>query len=196
MNQNRKKIAKDHIKQNRVIAIPNIIACLAFEKLASYNFCENVTYRTVSLVGMESPSRDGIQPKKVMFVQSKFNCVYFFSNSAFPHLYRSSHQRCSVRKVVLRDFTKSTGEHQCQRPATLLKMRLWHRCFSVNFTKLLKTHFFAERLWETASICITEGSNNITVNNNQSTPTEGRIKQGDQEGVPLPFCRYFDKMCR
>ena len=31
--------------------MPNIIACLAFEKLASYNFCENVTYRAVSLVG-------------------------------------------------------------------------------------------------------------------------------------------------
>ena len=51
MNQNRKKIAKDHIKKKRVIAIPNIIASLAFEKLGSYNFCENVTYRAVYLVG-------------------------------------------------------------------------------------------------------------------------------------------------
>ena len=58
--------------------------------------------------------------------------------------------------------------------------------FSVNFTKLLKTPFFTKHLWETASICITEGSNNITVNNNQSTPTEGRVKQGDEEGVPPP----------
>ena len=51
MSRNRKKFAKDHIKQKRVITIPNIIACLAFEKLASYNFCQNVTYRAVSLVG-------------------------------------------------------------------------------------------------------------------------------------------------
>ena len=27
------------------------------------------------------------------------------------------------------------------RPATLLKQRLWHRCFSVNFVKFLRTPF-------------------------------------------------------
>ena len=27
---------------------------------------------------------------------------------------RSSHQRCSVRKGVLRNFTKFTGKHLCQ----------------------------------------------------------------------------------
>ena len=29
----------------------------------------------------------------------------------------------------------------CLRPATLLKKRLWHRCFSVNFAKFLRTPF-------------------------------------------------------
>ena len=28
---------------------------------------------------------------------------------------RSSHQRCSVRKVVLRNLAKFTGKHLCQR---------------------------------------------------------------------------------
>ena len=47
---------------------------------------------------------------------------------------RSSHQSCSVKKSVLRNFTKFTGKHLCQslffnkfaglRPATLLKKRL------------------------------------------------------------------------
>ena len=32
------------------------------------------------------------------------------------------------------------------RPATLLKSRLWHRCFSVNFVKILRTRFFIEHL--------------------------------------------------
>ena len=35
--------------------------------------------------------------------------------------FRSSHGRCSVRKGILRNFTKFTGKHLCQRPATLLK---------------------------------------------------------------------------
>ena len=32
------------------------------------------------------------------------------------------------------------------RPATLLKKRLWDRCFSVNFTKMFRTPFVSERL--------------------------------------------------
>ena len=32
------------------------------------------------------------------------------------------------------------------RPATLLKNRLWHRYFPVNFTKFLRTPFFTEHL--------------------------------------------------
>ena len=33
------------------------------------------------------------------------------------------------------------------RPATLLKKRLWHRCFFVNFVKFLRTPLFIESLW-------------------------------------------------
>ena len=32
-------------------------------------------------------------------------------------------------------------------PATLLKKRLWHRCFPVNFEKFLRTPFLIEHLW-------------------------------------------------
>ena len=35
-------------------------------------------------------------------------------------------------------------------PATLLKERLWHRCFPVNSAKFLRTPFFKERLRATA----------------------------------------------
>ena len=62
---------------------------------------------------------------------------------------RSSHQRCSIKKVVLKNFPKLTGKHQRQslffskvsgfRPATLLKKKLWHKCFPVNFAKFLRT---------------------------------------------------------
>ena len=33
------------------------------------------------------------------------------------------------------------------RPATLLKKRLWHRCFSVNFAKYSRAPVFIEHLW-------------------------------------------------
>ena len=77
---------------------------------------------------------------------------------SFSSFCRSSHQRCSVRKSILGNFTKFTGKHVCQslffnkvvglRPATLLKKMLWHRCFPVNFAKFPRTPFFTEqRRW-------------------------------------------------
>ena len=75
----------------------------------------------------------------------------------FSFIFRSSQQRCSMRKDVLRNFAKFTGEHLCQRlflnkvaglrPAILIKKRLWHRCFPVNFAKFLRTPLFTEHLW-------------------------------------------------
>ena len=65
--------------------------------------------------------------------------------------YRSSHQKYSMKEGILRNFTKFTGKHLCQSlflnkvagltPATLLKKRLWHRYFPVNFVKFLRTTF-------------------------------------------------------
>ena len=33
------------------------------------------------------------------------------------------------------------------RPATLLRKRLWRRCFPVNFAKFIRTSFIIERSW-------------------------------------------------
>ena len=55
------------------------------------------------------------------------------------------------KKGVLKHFAKFLGKHLCQslflnkvacfRAATLLKKRLWRRCFYVNFVKFLRTPF-------------------------------------------------------
>ena len=68
-----------------------------------------------------------------------------------PAQVRSSHQRCSIIKGVLRNFTKFTGKHLRQslffnkvaglRPATLFKKSPWHRCFPVNLVKFFRTTF-------------------------------------------------------
>ena len=70
---------------------------------------------------------------------------------------RSSRPEVFCKKGVLRNFTNFKGKHLCQslffnkvaglRPATLLKKRLWHRCFPVKFAKFLRTPFFIEHLW-------------------------------------------------
>ena len=48
--------------------------------------------------------------------------LFFIENSNTS--YKSSHQRCSVEIGVLKNFTKFTGKHLCQRSATLLTKRL------------------------------------------------------------------------
>ena len=59
--------------------------------------------------------------------------------------------KCSVEKVFLK-FSQYSQENTCTRVsflmglATLLKKRLWHRCFTVNFAKFVRTPFFAEHL--------------------------------------------------
>ena len=78
---------------------------------------------------------------------------------SFKHLYisRSSRQEVFCKKGVLGNFTKLAGKHLRQSlffnkvagpsPATLLKKRLWHRCFYVNFVEFLRTPFCIEHLW-------------------------------------------------
>ena len=54
-------------------------------------------------------------------------------------------------KKVFLEISQNSQENTCARvrlrSAYLLKKRLWYRCFSVNFAKFLKTHFFIEHLW-------------------------------------------------
>ena len=53
--------------------------------------------------------------------------------------YRGSRPELFCKKGVLRNFTKFTKKHLCQR--------VWHRWFPVNFVKFLRTTFFIEHLW-------------------------------------------------
>ena len=70
---------------------------------------------------------------------------------------RSNRPEVLRKKGVLRNLRKFTGKHLCQSlsfnklagliPATLLKKRLWHSCFPVNFVKFLRTPFYTKHLW-------------------------------------------------
>ena len=64
---------------------------------------------------------------------------------------RSSRPKVFCKKGVHRNFSKFTGKHLCQslffnKVDSLLKKRLWHRCFPVNFAKFLRTPFLKEHL--------------------------------------------------
>ena len=80
------------------------------------------------------------------------NFIKLQKNKAPLHLF--SHLEVIYKKGVPKNLAKFAGKHLCQGlflnkvaglrryEKTLLKKRLWHRCFHVNFTKLLRTPFY------------------------------------------------------
>ena len=53
-----------------------------------------------------------------------------------------------MKKGVLRNFAKFTGKRLCQSLLfnKVVGLRLWHRCFPVNFLKFVRTPFSIEHL--------------------------------------------------
>ena len=77
-------------------------------------------------------------------------------------LYRSSHQRFSVKKGVLSNFLKFTGKYLCQglffnkvaglmpKACNFIKKETLAQVFSCEFCEISKNTFFTEHLWTTA----------------------------------------------
>ena len=71
------------------------------------------------------------------------------------NIHRSSQHKCAMKKSALKNFTKFTGEHPCQSlffKKTLLKKRLWHSSFPVNFAKFLRTPFLRLNLHQSINL--------------------------------------------
>ena len=97
--------------------------------------------------------------------KSSINLVAFHTNICFQMYQcidhfrkknRSSRPEVFCKKGVRRNIVKFIGKHKCKslflnkvagQVATLLKKRVWHKCFSVNSAKFLRTPFLMERLW-------------------------------------------------
>ena len=82
---------------------------------------------------------------RIVYIQCLYSICFYTQAVA---------QRCSVRKVFL-EISQNSQEStrakvsiliKLQAPATFLKKRLWHRCFSVNFVKFRRTPFLTEHL--------------------------------------------------
>ena len=70
-----------------------------------------------------------------------------FVEKTYKKGFRSSPPEVFCKKGFLKKISQNSQENTCVRPATLLKKTLWHRCFPVNFVKILRTLFFIEHVW-------------------------------------------------
>ena len=76
----------------------------------------------------------------------------------FNYRVTASHQRCSIKKGVLKNLAKFTGKHLRQslflnkkRPATLLKKETLAQVFSCEFCKIFENNFLQNASGRTAS---------------------------------------------
>ena len=105
-----------------------------------------------------------VSVKKTLTVKKKKEkdiCETFEKWRSRNWTFRSNHWRCSIQKGVLEIFAKITGKHLLRgfvfnkaaglTPTALLKERLRHRCFSVNFYEIFNNIFFTEHLRITGS---------------------------------------------
>ena len=101
--------------------------------------------------------------KEILYVNTNFMGKHFHLFLILilkKPVFRSSLPELLYKNCVLRNLAKFTWKHLCQslffnnvaglRSATLLKKRLWHRCFPVNFAIFLRnfvTSFVTEHRW-------------------------------------------------
>ena len=52
---------------------------------------------------------------------------------------RGSHRRCSVKKVVYKNFVNFAGKHSCWSFFLIKLQAILHRCFPVKFVKFVRT---------------------------------------------------------
>ena len=69
--------------------------------------------------------------KSLFFLEREKQKIFFIAPEAVV-------MRCSVNKAVLKNFTKFAGKHLCQSLSfnKVPGLRLWHKCFPVNFVKI------------------------------------------------------------
>ena len=127
-----------------------ILQCLLFVSKGSY-ICYYIKFSTE------------------IHIKTKIILNFFYGNSIQSSILqlsfrdRSSHQKCSMKKVLL-EISQNSQENTCTsvsfliklqaiglRPPTLLKKRLW-QVFSCEFCEISSNIFSTEHLWTTASV--------------------------------------------
>ena len=128
--------------ENQTILTDNVcVRAACFLADPGSTFAQNQQYLTAHSIA-------GKYSNKVISLRSSYQATHFLHLGFFQLFSRASPRFPRVRKSESSNSSKvSISRSSRLRPATLLKKRLCHRCFPVNFVKFLRTPFFTEHLW-------------------------------------------------
>ena len=112
----------------------------------SFSFKQNKIYKTYrdinwSLQGLKHYVPSITQDRPIIEFPDKYKINWLMSEAA---------TRGVLCKKAFLEISQNSQENTCTRAsfsATLLKKRLRHMCFPVNFAKVLRTHFLKKHLW-------------------------------------------------
>ena len=113
----------------------------------------NVSKSVANILKYTSDGEFGFGRKKNLPQLVWMVCIFITQNTNRKNLEQKQPPEVFCKKGVLKNFAKSTGKHLCQSllfnnkatglvPASLLKKKLWYRCFPVNFAKFLRGPFY------------------------------------------------------
>ena len=111
--------------------------------LSISNMTDDLMITSANWVKTQCYKSNGTKATWLGFYQmQKRKYTFFLFLEDTSNLNRSTRPEVFCKKGVLRNFAKFIGKHRAR--ASLLKKRLWHRCFPVNFSKCLRTPWLIE----------------------------------------------------
>ena len=123
---------------------------------SAWNFIKKETLAQVSSCEFCEVSKNNFFTQHLRTTASVMMLLMTSSNDQF----RSSHQKCSIKKGVLKNFTKFTRKHLWQSFffhkvvgwGLLIEKETLAQVFSCEFCEISKNTFFTEHFWTTASV--------------------------------------------
>ena len=120
----------------------SILVCISANMLISNILWRKTTH--LSLVFQQGFFKVFLLEKKLGSIVFRSLCKATEVFISFLRHWKRSHQRCSLKKCVLKNFVKFTGKHLCQSIFfnKIAGLGLWQWCFPTIFAKSLRTPFY------------------------------------------------------
>ena len=123
--------------------VPQKVLCGAFK---AFTKCFEVLQRSVKIkIQLHFFSSSGIGTRRAKIIENVKKLIIFLCHTIIS--YRSSHQRCSIEKGVLKNFAKFMNKHLRQSDCNFIKKETLAQVFSCELWEISKNTIFTAHFW-------------------------------------------------